>query len=517
MLDGTVRGVVSEVALEPPTVEPSAVRPRSSVGGLVRRYGWVLTAVGLVAVSTVLLEWARTRPGYDPYGWLVWGHQTLHLSLDLGGAPSWKPLPYLFTVPYALAGESAMRMWMITAVAVSLAGSIFGARIAYRLTRGTSVQSEGPGRIGRYAPVAAAIVAGAAVLGLEDYMHYILSAQSDPMIVTFCLAAVDSHLCGRHRWAFVFGVLGSLGRPEVWPLLGMYSIWAWFNVRSMRWMLVGGIALIAFMWFGIPWITNGRPNVAGQLALGSPRELHHNKVTGTIGRFGELHYAPVWIAALGAVGLALLRRDRVVLTLAAGVMLWVLTEIAFALHGFPALPRYMFEAGGVIAVLAGVGVGWALRDFPKRRRGLPGWAGVPVVVLLIASLVPAAVARLRVERTDLRHERGRSNEIGLLQTTITTLGGYTRIRECGEPVTVVEYASALAWLTRLDVGSVGFMPNKEIRRRRHPIVLLLPVLPGGWAVSPLHTYPHLHARCASLHASYVLTKQHPSGELLVGE
>ena len=347
-------------------------------------------------------------------------------------------------------------------------------------------------------------------------MHYILSAQSDPMIVTFCLAAIDSHLCGRHRWAFVFGLLGSLGRPEVWPLLGLYSIWAWFNVRSMRWMLVGGIALIAFMWFGIPWITNGRPDVAGELALGSPRELHRNKVTGTIGRFGELHYAPVWIAALGAVGLALLRRDRVVLTLAAGVVLWVLTEIAFALHGFPALPRYMFEAGGVIAVLAGVGVGWALRDLPKLRRGLPGWAGVPVVVLLIVSLAPAAVARLRVERTDLRHERGRSNEIGLLQTTITTLGGYTRIRECGEPVTVVEYASALAWLTRLDVGSVGFVPSKEIRRRRHPIVLLLPVLPGGWAVSPWHTYPHLHARCASLHASYVLTKQHPSGELLHG-
>ena len=220
VLDGTVRGFVSEIALEPPTIEPSAVEPRSSFGAPARRYGWVLTAGGLLAVSTVLLEWARTRPGYDPYGWLVWGHQTLHLSLDLGGAPSWKPLPYLFTVPYALAGESALRMWMITAVTVSLAGSIFGARIAYRLTSGTSAHSHGSGRIGRCAPVAAAIFAATAVLGLEDYMHYILSAQSDPMIVTFCLAAIDSHLCGRHRWAFAFGVLGSLGRPEVWPPLG---------------------------------------------------------------------------------------------------------------------------------------------------------------------------------------------------------------------------------------------------------------------------------------------------------
>jgi hypothetical protein len=394
-LDGTVHGFVSEIALEAPTVEPAVVEPRSPLGALACGYAWVLTAVGLVAVSTVLLLWARTRPGYDPYGWLVWGHQTLHLSLDLGGAPSWKPLPYMFTVPYALAGENALRMWMITAVAVSLAGSIFGARIAYRLVTGASVQSEGSEPIRCYAPVAAAIFAGAAVLGIEDYLHYVLSAQSDPMIVTFCLAAIDSHLCRRYRWAFALGVLGSLGRPEVWPLLGLYMIWVWFKVPPMRSMLVGGVALIAFMWFGIPWITNGRPNIAGQLAQGSPRELHHDKVIGTIGRFAELQYAPVWIAALGTVGLALLRRDRVVLTLALGVVLWVVTEIAFALHGFPALPRYMFEAGGVIAVLAGVGVGWALTELPKLRRGLPSWAGVPVVALLIASLAPGAVARLR--------------------------------------------------------------------------------------------------------------------------
>jgi len=35
-----------------------------------------------------------------------------------------------------------------------------------------------------------------------------------------------------------------------------------------------GIAVIAFMWFVIPWIMNGRPNIAGELPLQSPRELH---------------------------------------------------------------------------------------------------------------------------------------------------------------------------------------------------------------------------------------------------
>jgi hypothetical protein len=508
---------VSDRTLEAPSiVEPRAPEPRSrTLSSFVRGRVWVIAGVGVVVVSTVLLLWARTRPGYDPYGWLVWGHQTLHLSLDLGGAPSWKPLPYIFTVPYALAGHRyELRLWMITAVAVSLAGSIFAGRIAYRITGGGRGLA-GEESIRRYAPVAAGVFAGVAVLGLEDYMHYILSAQSDPMIVTFCLAGIDMYLSGRYRWAFVFGVLGSLGRPEVWPFLGLYSVWAWFKVPSMRWMLYGGVALIAFMWFGIPWITNGRPDIAGELALRSPRELHQNKAIGTLGRFTELQYLPVWIAALGTVALGVLRRSRVVLALAASVVLWVMIEIAFAFHGFPALSRYMFEAAAVSAVLAGIGVGWALTELPKLMPGLPRWSRIAIVAVLIVSLAPAAVARLRAERTDLRQQRGRTNEIGLLQTTINKLDGYGRVRACGEPVTVVGYASVLAWDTRLDVGFVGYLPGVEMRKK-HPIVLFEPVSQGGWTVQPWHTHRAQHAQCSGLHAAYVLTKQHPSGTLIRG-
>lgn len=507
---------MSEETLEAPVVEPEAPEPpRASRGQLLRRHAWLIVGIGVIVISLILLKWARTRPGYDPYGWLVWGYQTLHLSLDLGGAPSWKPLPYLFTVPYALFGHYQLWLWMITAVAVSLAGSIFAGRIAYRATGGGSAALEGSEPIRRYAPIAAAIFAGAAVLGLEGYMHYILSVQSDPMIVTFCLGAIDMYLCGRYRWAFVFGVLGSLGRPEVWPFLGLYFIWAWFKVPSMRVMLCAGLAVLLFTWFGIPWITNGRPDIAGELALRSPRELHENKVTGTIGRFTELHYLPVWIAALCTVALGVVRRNRLVLALSAGVVLWLIIEIAFAFHGFPALPRYMFEAGGVVAVLAGIGVGWALTELPKLRRGLPWWTGIPVVVVLIASLVPGAIARTRTERVDLKHERGRTNQIALLETTINTLGGYRHIRDCGEPVTIVEYASALAWLTHLDVGFVGYIPNLEMRRR-YPIVLMLPAPGGGWTVRPWHTRRRQRAQCADLHAAYVLTKQNPSGALIRG-
>ena len=99
-----------------------------------------------------------TRPGYDPYGWLDWGYQTLRGSLNLGGAPSWKPFTYLFNVPYAIFGHYALWLWMLTAVSMSLAGAVFGGRIAYQLT-GADAEH-------RWAAIAAAIVRRA--LGARD-------------------------------------------------------------------------------------------------------------------------------------------------------------------------------------------------------------------------------------------------------------------------------------------------------------------------------------------------------------
>jgi len=466
-----------------------------------REHPWWTTAVLLVALSTVLVVWAGTRPSYDAYGWLVWGHQTLHLTLDLGGAPSWKPLPYLFTLPYELAGSHALRLWMITVIAVSLGGAIFAGRIAFRLVLARAQR--------RYAAIVAAAFAGAAVLGLEGYMHYILSAQSDPMIVTFFLAGIDAYLLGRHRLAFVLGVLASLGRPEIWPFLGLYSIWAWLRIPSMRLLVLAGLAVIAFMWFGVPWITNNRPLVSEQLALGSPRELRQNQVTGTIGRFTELEYLPVWLAALFAVTVAVARRDRLVLALAGICVAWMVIEIGYALHGWPALPRYMFEPAGVAAVLAGVGVGSLLGQAPRVLRGARGWAGAAVVVVLAGALAPGAIARLRDERSDLRHERVRTHEIALLQYTIEALGGYQHIRNCGEPVTNVEYVSALAWLTKLDVGLVGHRPAFELAQK-YPIVLFTPLPRGGWIVQPAHTHRQI-GRCIRLNAAYVPTRGRPNG------
>jgi hypothetical protein len=345
------------------------------------------------------------------------------------------------------------------------------------------------------------VIAGLSVLGIRDYMHYILSDQSDPMIVSLCLAAIDCHLSKRHRWAFGLGVLACLGRPEVWPFLGLYALWSWRAIPVMRLMIVAGLAVIPLLWFGIPALTANSFFVAGNLAEHSPRALRHSQVAGVLDRFFDLHFLPLQLAALLAIGLAIYRRDRTTLAIAAGAAGWVIVEIAFALHGWPAIPRYVFEPAAIIGVLAGIAVGWLLADPPSLRSPL-GVVGIVVSLALVGTMIPAAVARVKDERKDLYHERGRTRQIDRLAVVIGRLGGPSAIRFCGQPTTEVGFQSVLAWQMGMNVGKVGFRIGRNIQRG-FPIVAFSP--PGfGWRVRPVHTLPARRARCHSMHAATLI-------------
>jgi hypothetical protein len=459
------------------------------------RHPWppVVLICGLIATAGLL--WAHTRPSFDAFGWLVWGWQTTHGHLDLGGAPSWKPLPFLFTLPYGLFGSGAeMWLWMITDATVALLGAPVAGRIVYRLVRRDPAAGRVPAWIG-------AVFAAVAVLSLQDYAHYVLSVQSDPMIVTWVLVAIAAHLDHRPRGAFIALVLASLGRPEVFPFVGLYGLWGWFRVERMRALVVLGFAAIAFMWFGVPWITNGKPFVAGDLALNSPRELHHNRIAGTVSRWLGLEGVEVWLAALVGGGVALLRRESVLLALAAGSLVWLVVEVAFALHGWPALPRYLFEPAAVAACLGGVGLGRLVAEGRRLARAPGATVGALAAGVLLLALIPTDLHRASVERADLVHEHHRTDQILRLQTVLELAGGYRHVDFCGKPVVRVEFTSTLAFLTHLNVGFLGHIPIHELHLH-HPIVLFTPLSDGGWSVLPWHTHVPRIRSCRPLRFSY---------------
>jgi hypothetical protein len=468
------------------TAAESATEPRIGPGrratDLVRAHPAIATGIGLLIFSTLLVRWANTRPGFDPYGWLVWGHQTLTLSLNTNAAPSWKPLPYLFTVPYALAGHYEMWLWLITATAISLSGAVFAGRIAYRLTDAPVER--------RWAGWVAAVVAAAASLGIVDYFHFILSGQSDPIVVALCLGAVDCHLSGRRRWAFSLLALAGLARPEAWLFQGVYGIWCWRSDRSMRVFMAVWVVVMLALWFGIPAITAKTFFIAGQNALNSPRELHSNKVFGTVGRFLSLYERPVEVAAGLAFLLALWRRDRRTLLLCACVAGWVLLEIAFVLHGWAGVKRYLFPAAALGAVIAGIGVGWLLASPPR----VPSWVGAALAIVVVGSFIPGGISAARSEHKDLREQRKRTAVINELAQFVGSRDGPDRFHGCGEPLTRLQYQSMVAFTLHLNVATIGWKYAPAIAATR-PIILITPGPISGWEIQPMR---QPLARCRAL-------------------
>jgi hypothetical protein len=513
MSDHTLEAPALRIPDAPPPTEASP-RLSEQVSEIAWRYRWIIGAAALLLISLIVVLWAASRPGYDPYGWLVWGKLTIHGKLDTNGAPSWKPLPFLFTVPFALFGRYQLWLWMVFSVAVSLAGPVFAWRIAFRLT------GADPAR--RYAAYAAGLSAALFVLGMQDtvsqltYLHYILSAESDTMIVALCLAAVDLHLSDRHRWAFWVWWFAALGRPEVWPFYGLAGIWLWVRMPSYRRWLIGSLLALLFLWFGIPGLTSKSVFTAGNIAQNSPREIHGNKVTGTISRFRQEQATAIWILAALSLVVASVRRNRTILMLTAGALLWVIIEIALALKGYPSVPRYTFEAGAIVSVLAGVAVGWVILELPGLLAGwlgrlqwrrvtprltaaLGGWGTGLAVLLIAGSLLGAAHHQYRLERADLTHERARAREIGRLSVVVQRLGS-GRILACGQPNVPIGYQSQFAWYAEVKIGEL-YVSQTYLRKHPHPLVNMFP-LSNGWRVFPSHVNAAGAARCSGLRLTY---------------
>jgi hypothetical protein len=156
----------------------------------------------------------------------------------------------------------------------------------------------------------------------------------------------------------------------------------------------------------------------------------------------------------------------------------------------------MFEAGGVMVVLAGAGFGWLLSE-SRRLSPAAGLVGIALAVVLVGALVPPAVSRARSEHADIVTQRRRTDEINRLTGVIRSLGGAARLRACGEPLTRLEYQTMLAYQLGVNVSSVGYKYGEAIAHG-NPIVLFTPYPTGiGWQVQAMHqtrpsceTLPH---------------------------
>ena len=440
---------------------------------------WPVVALVIVGLAAGWVVITGMRPAYDAYGWLVWGHQALHLNLNLNAAPSWKPLTFLFTLPYALAGQGAVFLWMLTAVSGAFAAPLFAARVAYRLA--DPVRS----RLG--AGIAAAFAA-LGVLGLASYWHFVLIAVADPLMVALLLAAIDQHLCGRRKLAWILLVLLALGRPEAWVLAGGYAAWAWPREPQMRRALLVGVGVLVVLWFGVSRLSSPSWFVASDVDVRTAPPPPGNGLVTVMNAYFGLYELPMQLAGVVALVLAAVRREAIWLALGSVALAWVLVDIALGLHGMRVAPRYMFEPAAIMVVLAGAAVGRLLTLSPRPARTLAAVALVAFAVVM----VPQARERARLAHNGIALGRTWALVIQRLHTAVGR-GQVSRVLACGEPLTTVPFQSILAWELGVNVFNVRSVPEQWLRTKRVRLVYFQPFF-AGWRIYPFHARGHACAR-----------------------
>ena len=419
-----------------------------------------IAAVALAALS-LLAPWTLA---FDPAAWLVWGRDTLHLALDTSPGPSWKPLPVVFTTPFALVPGIAPALWMIVARAGGLLALAGAWALAERLA-------------GRWAGFAAA-----ATMALSPWWLFNTAlGNSEGLLAAAVVWAVVAHLEGRCRVAVVLGTAAALLRPEVWPFLGLYGLWLWRRDPGARGVLAGCAVVIPLLWFGPDAIGAGGALSASKAAQGTPSPgsaaLADVPALALVKDFVELLTWPAVVAAALAVALgdrAAPGSGRVIRVLAAGAVAWVAIVAVMTQAGYAGNPRYLVAAAAIGCALAGVG---AVSLARAARGGAPLGAAV-----LLAAVLAASIGTLDDQRSQLSL---RPRAADSFDRVIAAAGGRDALVRCGTLRSGTGSRSWVAWKLDVPMRGLGGRPRSPgivIRSRSWYGPALEPALKPGHRV-----------------------------------
>jgi len=417
----------------------AAVRGRGSVWLLVLAC-LALGALSLLAVST---------PTYDPWAWIIWGREIVHGDLVTTRGPSWKPLPVMFTTPFALLGDDAAPgLWL----AVARAGGLLAFAMAYRL--GARLAG----------PWAGAIAAGALVLA-DEFVRNFWRGNSEGLLVALVLWAVERHLDGRRSQAFLLGFAAALLRPEVWPFWGLYGLWlvyqAWGGAPPWREIVLvfGSGALALVLWFVPEYLGSGDWLRAASRA----REPNPDSAAFAAFPFVEVFrrsaavlMVPVYVGAAIATAVALWRRDGLRIALAAMATILMVAVALMTQGGFAGNLRYIALPAALVCVLAGAGWVELVRS-ARRRWSVP--AAAVAAALAIAAWVPFVAHDYATLREDWDLIVKEADFYGPnLRAVIAKAGGEERLKACGGVFTGPFQVPAVAWNLHLHSNEVNIFP-----------------------------------------------------------
>jgi hypothetical protein len=410
----------------------------------------VVTAALAIAASSLLLPWALA---FDPQMWTVWGRAVTRLALDTRAGPSWKPLPVLFTAPFALAGDAAPALWLV----VARAGALLALAGAWTLGR-------------RLGGTAAGTAAAAAMALSPWWLPNAALGNSEGLLAAATLWAVVAHLEGHRRAAVLLGLAAALLRPEAWPFLFAYGLWAWRADPRTRPVLLLAAVAVPVLWIAPDLAGGGGGLGASNAARGEPSEGSAARadvpLLAVLGDAATIAGVPALICALAAI-VAVRGRPpaRSVRAVAAGAAAWVAIVAAMTVGGFAGNPRYLVAAAAVISVLGGIG---ATR--------LAAAARLPSAAALVLPLAVGAIA-LAGLRDAIRETGVRADRRTALPRLVAAAGGREALLRCGAVRTAPFVRGLVAWtldVTPWRIDAPPVPPGSVLRVRTYDGLEVLP-------------------------------------------
>lgn len=443
-MDATATGLATtRPAASPPEAGETAGPRRARAPGARTR----LVVAACLAVAVVSLALPGTL-AFDPWAWLVWGREVVHLDLDTTGGPSWKPLPVLVATPLTLAGGLATTLWLVVARTVGLLALVAAYRLAARVA----------------GPVAGTVAAGLLLLtpdGGPRFLRLVVEGHTAPVTATLCLWAIDRHLAGRHTAALVLTTALALDRPEAWPFLAAYAAWLWRREPARRALVVACLASVPVLWFGGDWWGSGDAWHGADAA---------QVVSGSIGdrlalvweRTAKVVVTPAWVAAGIGMATAYRRGERALAAMGGAALAWLglVAGMSIAL-GYAALSRFLLPTAALLCVLAGVGVvrlvaaasRWLTGRFAGRA---PGLAAVALVAAVSLPFVAVRAASFGSVVDGVTH---RAHLEDALDLVVARAGGPEAVLACGRVAVHQSEVPRVASAWKLDV------PLHRVERR----------------------------------------------------
>jgi hypothetical protein len=473
--------VSTQVPAAPVSAPASADAGRrgANTSGETRSTPWRLyaaLALGSLLVGALSLLYPST-PSYDPWGWLLWGREILHLKLNTVGANTFKPLPVLFTLVFALFGKAQPDLWLVVARGGAIFAVAMAFKLAARVTMWFGASPAGRRGVSRLIACGPAILAGAvsafSIFVTPNFVHDAALGYSEALGAGLVLLAIERHLDDKPRQTFIIGFFPALDRPEVWPFWGLYGLYLWRR-DPRAWKLIGALfALVPVLWF-LPELWG-----SGHLFRGVQHDLNptHGAAIAKCPFCAELRAASQlaltrvkYVAGLTALGaviaiFAAVRHGRadvraalreqvqrpaaIVLAVALTALLWFVEISAMTQYGFSGNQRYLIIGVALVGVVAGVGWGvaaWKVGALLGRlTRPASGTALAVVAAAALFCFFGGWAGRyfkahqldrgLRYQ-ADLRHD---------LSKLIDQAGGAKKVLACGKVETENYQVPMVAW------------------------------------------------------------------------